>query len=204
MPAKTPWKRMDAIESPPPLLEDYLEACYFARDYWARRGFQASECNRIISNFKKSPDRKANQWEWKHKIKAIDQFASELAEFLEDGDTVAFIPTSKQRGSANFDDRFDQVSARLSKLAPGVEIVEPLVTATSRKAAHEGGDRTVKSIRASIECVGLDEIPDDGLFLIDDVVTAGTHFLACAKLLEATHPGIEIGGIFWARTIWAE
>ncbi len=201
MGAEVLWKSMDQLEEFPPLLEECLDDCFFARDFSVRCGFAASECNQLIHNFKKPPDRRQNQYEWRYKIKAIKQFAQELSQILDGEFHVAFMPTSKRRGDDGYDDRFDQLAARLTQIVPAQQVVEPVRAARSRDAAHAGGRRTVDEIYQSFEYVEYEPLDNNCLVVVDDVVAAGTHFTAYKRMMRRHHPNLTINGVFWARAV---
>lgn len=55
--------------------------CHFLREYIPHVGFIGSETNSLISNFKKSPEKKG-RYEWRYKTEAIRQIAADLAKAL--------------------------------------------------------------------------------------------------------------------------
>ncbi len=50
------------------------DRCFFLGEYTVRQGYAYSPTNKLILNFKKTPDRRGRP-EWRHKEKAIQQAA---------------------------------------------------------------------------------------------------------------------------------
>jgi hypothetical protein len=195
------WRRIERPEHWPACLED-SDQCYYAREYISRGGYSASEANQLISNFKKAPDKKQTaQWEWKER--AILQFARELRLLLNDGSTVAAIPTSKREDDPQYDSRLDDVLKTLRQFLPALVIERPFEVTESHQSAHTGGGRGPEEFYQLLKWKGLRFVPPQ-IVLIDDVITSGSHFKACQRLINEHHPAIEIAGVFWAKVIWPE
>lgn len=201
------WKKMDAVEAPPwHLLPEDLQVCYFARDYVSHGGFKASEANGLITNLKKPiSTRGTNQWYYKEQ--AITKFATELADWLGSGDDefhIAQIPSSKRRDDPEYDPRLDMVLQRFCVRCPKAKFANPIDRKVTKQAAHVSDSRpSIEQIQESLEWKGL-QTPPDAILLIDDVITTGASFRACKRLFAENAPGVQVFGIFWARTVWPE
>ena len=106
------WKRLeiDLIENPPARILA-SDVCYYAREYTAQKGYNHSQTNNLISNFKK-PVSQRNSSQWKYKEQAIAKFSSELAPLLQAVNgrfILAAIPSSKRRDHAEYDNRLEAV-----------------------------------------------------------------------------------------------
>lgn len=182
---------------------DESDDCYYARDYISEGGYQASEANDLITNFKKSPEKKGRP-EWKYKEKAIKRFATEIAyipnieEFY-----VTCIPSSKAKGDPNYDSRLEDTVRYLKQIKPGVEIGFPFSIKKSMTAAHYGGSRDVDQIYSNLLWSHI-KSKKSNIVLIDDVLTTGAHFKACKKLILEKIPKANVIGLFWARTVWPD
>ncbi len=66
------------VEKSPVFLEA-SDDCYYARDYISSGGFESSETNQLISNFKKTIIAKGTT-QWRYKQAAVQQFPTELLE----------------------------------------------------------------------------------------------------------------------------
>jgi len=198
---KALWKKIDIVENPPVWLEDE-DCCYYARDYISRGGYGASEANQLITNLKK-PTKRKGTLEWPHKIRAIKQFALELSNALKDGVTVTSIPTSKKREDPDYDPRLEMTLGVLAKRRKKIIIEFPIIRRETIQAAHHGGKRNPNMIYKSLQWVGFKKVPEH-IVLIDDVITSGSHFKACQRLIMEHHPEISVSGLFWGRTVWPE
>jgi adenine/guanine phosphoribosyltransferase-like PRPP-binding protein len=81
-----------------------------------------------------------------------------------------------------------------------------VVQTTSTDAAHESNDRP--SVEELLE---IYEIAEDltqpaprRIAIVDDVLTAGTHYRAMHTILSQRFPGIPIVGMFVARRIFPQ
>lgn len=196
------WKKFDLSQTVPHYLETG-DDCYYAREYISKGGFSASQTNGLISNFKKGIDKK-NTLQWQHKLNAIVQFAEELSRLLKDGTIVATVPASKSKNDPEYDSRLDDVLKKLGKLRPTLHIVEPLRVKKTLPAVHLGGDRKSSIFYNNLEWLGGLPIDANHLVLVDDVITTGSHFKACQKMVLENVPTIKVFGIFWAKTIWPD
>lgn len=194
------WNRIDQLDRHRPRHLEPNDFCYYAREYTPGGGWQASDANQLILNFKKSPDKKGTG-EWRWKDQAAKQFAEELSAIIPAGACVAPIPTSKPSGHPNHDERFYMMLGYLHRLKPQLHIEEPIVRNTACQAQHDGGPRSIQECLRTLRWQGFNTVPSQGLFFVDDVITAGTSFKACQRLLWDHHPTLGVGGLFWARTV---
>ena len=194
------WQRIEAglFENTPHYLDED-DTCYYAREYIARGGYTASECNQLVLNFKKDPSRRQNQ-EWQYKEQAINQFARELALGLNPLATVCFVPPSKSATAPDYDDRFEMLMARLSQMVPSLNCQQPFTLPSTIQASHAGGERDPVVLYQSLQWTGFSTTPKS-VVVVDDVITSGGHFKACTKMIQENHPDIDICGMFWARAV---
>ncbi|WP_158639380.1 hypothetical protein [Arachidicoccus ginsenosidivorans] len=92
---------------------DKNDECYYFHEFIARGGYEASDSNSLISNFKKDVGRR-HLPEWKYKEVAINRISELLIEtvpsFLKNKDTTFVpIPPSKTKCNPEYDDRLIQV-----------------------------------------------------------------------------------------------
>lgn len=195
------WNKIDLDVEPRPAFLRPGDECYYARDYTPKGGYAASDANQFISNFKKDPSKKGtSQWYWKERD--AERFALELAGFLPKDCSIAVIPTSKPDDHPEYDPRFDMMLGVLLARRPDLEVSEPIFRTEACQSLHTGGQRSVAQALRTLGWRGFDGEPPGGIFLIDDVITCGTNFKACQRLLREHCPGIAVSGVFWARTVW--
>lgn len=196
------WKKLDLIgtENFPFCLEDH-DICYYARDYTAGGGYAASTANQLVSNLKKSPDRRGRP-EWKYKQAAITQFAQEIScitnieQFI-----VTCVPSSKVKTDPLYDSRMEDVLRMLKMRKPRVTIEFPFSITHNVVASHQGGPRSIDVFYAILEWSGL-ESDNENIIIVDDVITSGAHFKACKRMILENVPDANVIGLFWARSIW--
>jgi hypothetical protein len=199
------WQKLDVdlIENPPARL-DCSDECYYAREYAAGKGFAHSDTNQLISNLKKPVSARGTP-AWKYKLRAIQQFADELACLLAtipDDFLVAHIPSSKRTDHPDYDRRLEDVVNLAVAKCPRATQVAPVLRAVTLTPAHQSGASRPSplEVRASLTWNGLKSGRE--LLFVDDVVTSGTTFKECKRLVERHAPTVSVCGVFWARTIW--
>ena len=183
------------------------DVCYFLREYTPGVGFGGSKTNSLISNLKKRLN--ASKGELYYKQQAIQQVARELTAVLrgDDWEGTVFVPMppSVHRDEPEYDDRLVKVLRRVGR-AIRAEVRELLVTTRSYPAVSRSAVRLSPS-----ELLDLMEVDEDQaepaperVVVFDDVITAGAHFVAARKILEQRFPGVEVEGLFVARTMHEE
>lgn len=199
---------MKAFDEETSEIHHYLregDDCHYFIEYTARKPFDYSDANNFINNLKKSPNKRNSPWEWRWKVKAIDDAAEALArelpkEWLSDS-TFVPVPPSKAKDDPEYDDRMWQI---LTKLGGSVDVRELVYQKTSMEATHVSDDR--HSIGDLVENYEIDEDLIDPapthLVVVDDMMTVGAHFRAMVQVLEERFPGIPISGVFLARRIF--
>ncbi|WP_295147998.1 hypothetical protein [uncultured Campylobacter sp.] len=180
------------------------DICYYFLDYLSGGGYSASKDNDLIFNFKKDI-RYKNTNSWAYKMSAVKQFADMLHGAL--GGRVCTIipmPTSKPRGSQNFDDRLDQVALMLGKISANYDIQLCLDVKEEYPAAHRGGERSPDALLQNIILTPPSSSPKNNIILIDDVLTSGGHFKAAKAAILAKYPDANVIGFFLGKTIYIE
>jgi predicted amidophosphoribosyltransferase len=187
---------------------DEGDDCYFYGEYTARRGFNFSETNRLIFNFKKGMEKQSNAYEWRYKAKAIRQAAQMLRETLASqpnlealrGATLVPIPPSRSKKDPLYDGRVVSMLQQLS-VGIGLDIRELVVQKETVEPSHSATSRaTPNSLAQNYEIdVSLKDPYPNSLWVFDDVLTTGAHFKAMKKVLNEAYPGIPCIGVFLAR-----
>lgn len=183
------------------------DSVIYMRDYVSGANFRESETNGHIFNFKKHPKYHGSP-QWKYKAQAIRKCAAELSQLFKPGQpyTIAPMPTSKVPGDAEYDSRLVDTLSTLQKMRPNVvPIASPVAFKNSHKAQHLREKRLrADEIYDLLEWKGLPNGFSGWLNLFDDIITNGSHFKACQRLIHENTNNVHVQGIFWARTIWPD
>src|ERR1700727_1953071 len=178
--------------------------CYYFVEFIKGAGY-GPPGNSFINNLKKHPS-KRNTWEWPHKVRAIRTASRTLrrelpADWLSDS-TFVPVPPSKARGHAEYDDRMLQVLRGLGD----ADVRELVVQTESMEATHVSDQRhTINELVANYEIDEDQAEPEPThIVIVDDMVTAGAHFRAMARVLGERFPTVPISSIFLARRIFPE
>lgn len=188
----------------------YLEPddrCYFVREYTSREDYSFSSTNDLISNFKKTMDRRGKA-EWKYKERAILSIASEFRKLLPAESlskmTLVPMPPSKAKDDPDHDDRMLRVLKNIDQ-EKNLDIRELILQNKSIPAVHfKGSYRHDPQELAEIFYIDEDisEPAPQKLAIFDDVLTTGAHFKAAQGIIQERYPGISVIGIFIARRIF--
>ncbi len=196
--------KIDALTRPDHrwLAED--DRCFFLGEYTVRRGYAYSPTNKLILNFKKTPDRRGRP-EWRYKEDAIRQAAKAFRGALGASPpswTLVPVPPSKAADDPLYDDR---VTRMLHAIWPdqAADVCEIIVQPESTEPAHKTVDRpTPQQIEAGYR---IDEAVANSkpasIAIVDDVLTAGAHFRAASTVLVKRFPSAQIVGLFVARRV---
>lgn len=180
------------------------DKCYHLWEYTSGQNYKASNVNDLISNFKKKPT--AGPAVLRYKERAIQSCAADLQSSLNaswlSSATIVPVPGSKGEDHPDYDDRL----VRLARLLGSHVDVRQLVRQTgSYNAAHEAG-----ADRVTVEDLIGRYVIDESLAapaplsigILDDVLTAGTHYRAMHTVLQTRFPTAGIVGIFLARRVF--
>ena len=182
------------------------DECYFFLEYTSGRNFSFSQANQIITNLKKKPSKRGLP-EYQYKTRVITQAAASVRgalrhEWLEHA-TLIPVPGSKAAGHPQYDNRMEQVCRGI---LPGLDVRNLVVQTESTIAAHEAGEGQRPSVNELIQLYRIDEDlvnpAPTSIAIFDDVLTAGTHYLAMKTILRNRFPGVDIRGMFIARRVF--
>lgn len=182
--------------------------CLYLREYTSGRGYAFSETNQLILNLKKSPSRRGHA-EWRYKTAAISQCARELKAALNPAwlqrAVLVPVPPSKKLDDPGYDDRMRKVC---ELIGPGGGVRDLVVQRQSTRASHECAEGERITVQELKDLYTIDEslaqpVPAC-IGILDDVLTAGTHFRAMSDILSARFPGVAITGLFVARRVFAQ
>ncbi len=185
------------------------DVCHYLFEYTSHRGYAFSSTNNLISNLKKKPSQ-AGQPGYHYKGRAIATCARHLAAALNpawlQNATLVPIPGSKVHGHPDFDDRLERVCRGICQPPPDVRSI--VYQTASTNASHEVGDGDRVTVEELLEVYAIDEtsaVPTpQQIGIVDDVLTAGTHYRAMHAVLSERFPGVPLVGIFIARRVFPD
>ena len=176
--------------------------CVFLYEYTSGRDYSFSATNSRISNLKKK--RGAPGYGYKNGaivVTALDFGAAINPQWL-DGATLVPVPPSKAKIDPDYDDRMSRICRGIRAASP-LDVREMVVQRKSLPAAHEGQRPSVEDLLQVYEIdESLTEPAPRWIGVFDDVLTAGTHFVAMKKVLRARFPTVPIAGFFIARRVF--
>jgi predicted amidophosphoribosyltransferase len=180
------------------------DKCLFMFEYTSGRDYSFSATNDLINNLKKKPT--ASQAQLRYKAGAINRCATELREALNPKwlDIATIVPVPGSKAADHPDNRIERV-ARL--IRPGLDVRNLVLQSETTAAAHEvGGIGERVTVEELVNLYQINEAlaqpPPTTIGVLDDVLTAGTHFRAMKVVLAHRFPGIPITGLFVARRVF--
>ena len=192
------WTRIDTLFHGFQYLSE-KDVIFYHLEY-SRGGYQKSPANQWVFNYKKGIEHR-NEPQWSYKEEAIKKFA-ELIINTPIGDNRILLagPPSKRRDSYLFDSRNEEVLNIVNK-ATGIPISFNLGAIQDTEPIHiQGGYRSPERLRGLYEFVPFKNVPDI-VYIVDDVITTGSHYVVWRDLIHQVHPEVEVRGIYLARTI---
>ena len=181
------------------------DECYYIFEYTSHKDFTFGFANNLISNLKKSVER-CGRPEYHYKTQAIMDCSKFLAATLNDKwlkeATLVPIPPSKNKADPLYDPRVTQICRGISKPYP-IDVRELVAQRDSIQAAHESDARPTVADLLKTYFIDEDEaVLPRAIGIVDDVLTAGAHYVAMKRILGARFPAVPIAGIFIARRVF--
>jgi hypothetical protein len=185
------------------------DTCYYLFEYTSHRDYSFSTTNNLISNLKKKPSQ-AGQPGFKYKARAIVTCGQSLRRALNpnwlESATLVSVPGSEVAGHADHDDRVERICRLMRNPPPDVRNL--VVQAHSTNASHEVRQDGRVTVEKLLELYRIDDqrsqpVPR-AIGIVDDVLTAGTHYRAMHTVLSRRFPGTPIVGIFVARRVFPD
>lgn len=181
---------------------------YYLFEYTSGKNYSFSTTNQLISNLKKKPSRE-HLYEYRYKRGAMRDCSGWLSGAINhswlNGATLVPIPPSKARSDPEYDDRMTQICRNILVPFP-LDVRELVVQNASTAAAHESSERL--TVEELLEIYEIDETiaapTSQRIAIVDDVLTAGTHYRAMQILLSGRFSNVPIVGMFIARRVFPE
>lgn len=182
------------------------DLCLYLYEYTSGHDYKFSATNNLISNLKKKPSQSALPG-YRHKARTIAECAAVLGQTLNNGwlraATLVPVPCSKSADHPDFDNRMEQICRQI---APEVDVRNMVRQTQSTEASHEAGAGPRLTIDQLLAIYAIDETtvapPPRSIGIVDDVLTAGTHYRAMHSILTARFPDVPIVGVFIARRVF--
>ena len=198
--------RVDELALPDHSYLSEDDICYYIGEYTSQKGYSYSDTNSLISNLKKDVDRKGRP-EWRYKGDAIIRAAVAFREALDEKALRALtfvpIPPSKCKSDPLYDDRLTQI-LHLMGSGEDLDIRELVFQSVSTEKSHllEERPRPEEIVSRYSVDESLAEPTPNCIAIVDDVLTAGSHFKAMQAVLGSRFPTTHIVGLFIARRVW--
>ena len=191
--------------------------CYFWGEYTPYehtdgKRWNFSPTNQLISNLKKKMDR-AGTPEWGYKQDAIARVARSFSQMWQWRNIIEKhrvmlvpIPPAKARGDPMFDPRVNEILLAIGQnLGVQLDIRDCLSFSGQYGASHEAADRPspdqlYDDLTLDVATGRPAEQPG-AIFVFDDMLTSGAHYVAVMRRLTEYFPGVQMVGNFVARRI---
>ena len=185
------------------------DRCYYLYEYTSHRDYSFSATNNLISNLKKKPSQ-ADQPHYRYKSQVIGTCGRALGAALNPvwlaRATLVPVPGSKATDHPEYDDRMERICRLMSQPPPDVRGL--VRQAASTAASHEAGQGDRVTVEQLLELYSINEAIADpapqAIGIVDDVLTAGTHYRAMYSVLAARFPNVPIIGLFVARRVFPD
>ena len=153
------------------------------------------------------------QADWKYKRAAINDVAIGFSEFwkwrsLHEENRVALVPVppSRARTDPMFDPRMlELLKAIANRTKINLDIRDCLTFSGKFGASHETDERpTPDELYEELAFSAAAGRPDEKpgvIFVFDDMLTTGAHFVATTRKLAEAFPGVPVIGNFIARRV---
>lgn len=185
------------------------DSCHFIWEYTRGQRFDYSDGNQLISNLKIRPSElRANPNRARYKRDAINRCAKVIADNLTEnvaGVVFVPVPSSRMRTDPDYDDRMMAILRRVNELKP-IDARELVVQTANTRRSHETAENRLRQ-EELLDVWRIDESlvnpPFHTIVIVDDMLTAGTHFKAMQRILRDRFPGVRIDGLFVTRRVFA-
>jgi hypothetical protein len=180
--------------------------CLYLFEYTSGKGYSFSATNNLISNLKKKPSTRLKPG-YQYKQQAVTRCATALSSTLNpawlDEATLVPVPGSKVQGHVDYDDRIERICRGVRQQ---IDVRALVQQTSSTEASHEAVAGSRVTVEELLSVYRINETlvtpAPISIGIIDDVLTAGTHFRAMDTILRKRFPDIPIVGIFIARRVF--
>jgi len=198
MAKKIPWTLIDPVFHGFQYLTE-KDIIYYHLEYYTSQGFINSN-NSFVLNYKKDIKFK-NTKHWHYKDEAINDYANLIINTpFGNNRLLLSAPTSKRRDSEYFDSRNDEVLKIVNKKT-GIPVSYNLEVINDTTPVHlRGTYRNPDDFRDLYRFFPFEYTPEI-VYIVDDVITSGSHFVVWRDLIKQKHPNVEVRGLYLARAV---
>jgi len=198
---KITWTQIDPLLHGLHLLSEN-DIIYYHLEY-KKGGYNQSPANQWVLNYKKGIEHR-NEKQWYYKEEAIKNFARLIVQFPIGGNQILLAgPPSKCQDSPLFDSR-NEDTLKIVKYNTGATISFNLKAIHDIDPTHlRVGYRSPERLRGLYVFDSFKYVPDI-VYIVDDVITSGSHFVVWRDLIHQAHPDVEVRGLYLARSINSE
>ena len=184
------------------------DECYYFLEYTSGQDYNFGKANSFISNLKKPVRFRDLPSVWRYKTDAIRTCSKDLGEAIDhrwlQAATLVPVPPSKVRTDPDYDDRMLRILQGIN-LEFAVNVRELVIQKASLRASHGSTENRV-TLQELLDVYQIDDgiaepVPE-AIGIVDDILTAGTHYRAMETVLSARYPGVSIVGFFIARRVF--
>ncbi|MCZ4288466.1 hypothetical protein [Hoeflea alexandrii] len=183
------------------------DVCLFLYEKTSGRDYTFSATNNLVSNLKKPVT--SNPTVLGYKNRAIQECAAAFRQALNPrwlaNATLVPVPPSKALNDPAYDNRMERI-CRL--VVQGQDVRNLVVQNSTMVANHARGSDERVTVEELLAAYSIDESlanPEpSSIGIVDDMLTAGTHYRAMHTILINRFPDANIIGLFVARRIFPD
>lgn len=182
------------------------DECYFFGEYHSKQGYQHSDFNQIMFNFKK-PMEKRNDHDWQYKEIAIHQMTDMIYQCPQWPTLNKYlwipIPPSKTEGHPDHDNRMIRILENLKNKDCKFNYSNCISQKTDRDPVHLSEKKRPTSEEHFDNFIFNQKIiiQASDIIIFDDLITTGSSFAAMKQILLNKFPETSIIGLFLGRSV---
>jgi len=184
------------------------DKCFYLIERTSKRGDSFTNANSIVANIKKKPGI-ASPRELEYKERDIKRCSRAMQastpKLWKETATFVPVPPSKALGHPQYDDRMERICRGIQ---PDVDVRTLIRQDVSLQSSHERPSGNRITFDELLQHYSIDESQIDPeperIAIVDDVLTAGTHFRAMHTRLLGRFPDAAVIGLFIARRIFPD
>ena len=200
------WKRIEKPSQSWPYYLNERDECYYALEYISGRQDRVWS---LVWNFKKS--RKTcdeNKRLVYFRNTAVNSFTNMLLgspSVIPENANIVMAPTSKKPDHEDYTHRFEDLGIQLKQKRPDINILNLFELTENRQALHQSSStkRTSDDIYDKLTWIG-GNVTSKCIYFIDDMISSGSTFKACQKLILEKNNGTVLIGLFLAKLVCQE